>query len=56
MKLVEGNRSGDYLRAAIDHRVRASAWDRSKNIELLQWLRRKGYDDTAEHLAKYLDG
>jgi hypothetical protein len=55
-KLVNDGAKGDYVRKAIKHRVRSSDWDYDKNLEFLQWLRRKRYDESAEFLAKYLDG
>jgi len=54
--LVERGNSGDYVRDAVTHRVRSNDWDYHKNLRFLDWLRSKGYDRTAELLARYMDG
>ena len=55
-KLIHDGESGEYVRNAITSRVRSSDWDFQKNLAFWDWLRRQGWNDTAEHLAKYVDG
>lgn len=54
--LIRNKSSGEYVRQAITTRVRSTDWDRQKNLAFLDWLRREGWNDTAEYLAKYIDG
>lgn len=55
-KLIHDGESGEYVRKAITSRVRSTDWDYNKNLTFLGWLRQKGWNDTAEHLARLMDG
>lgn len=54
--LVSGGASGERVREAIRNRVRNSEYSYDSNRELLTWMRGRGYNDSAECLAKYLEG
>jgi hypothetical protein len=54
-RLINGGASGDAVRKAIAVRVRSTDWDYRKNLELLDWMRRRSWNETAEYLARYLE-
>jgi hypothetical protein len=56
MRLVSDKMSGENVREAIRHRVRSSEYSYDNNIALLDWLRARGYNDSAAYLVKYLEG
>jgi hypothetical protein len=55
-KLVSNNAQGSAVREAIRLRVRSTNFDYGKNIEFLDWLRRKEYGQSADYLVRLLEG
>jgi hypothetical protein len=54
--LVGKKATGEAVREAIRHRVRSTDFDYQNNVALLDWLRRNGYNDTANYLVSFLEG
>ena len=56
LRLVADKASGERVREAIKNRVRSTDFDMEENVRLLDDMRRKGYNDSAAFLVRYLEG
>jgi hypothetical protein len=53
--MVTKGRSGETVRKEINKLVFTGKWSYDKNVELVRWLRSKGYGDTANYLSELID-
>ncbi len=55
LRLMANRASGVRVREAITNRVRSTNFDMAKNVQFLDEMRRRGYNESAALLVKYLE-